>query len=204
MKNQVEKTISGLQANNFTVHYCENREEALEKTMSLIPIGATVGFGGSLTLEQVGIMADLRKRDDIDLLDRDAAVDANDMARICHEARMADVFLTSANAITETGMLVNKDGRGNRLSALVWGPKKIIVVAGTNKIVPDLKAAIERIENHAAPQNAMRLNRKTPCVKTGKCENCNSPERICRTTVITEKPYPEWIELVLVEEELGL
>lgn len=204
MKNQVEKAMFALKANNFGVHYCESSIQALEKVMELIPTGATVGFGGSLTLEQTGIVTALQKRTDIDLLDRSKATDACDLSRICQEARNADFFLCSSNAITETGLLVNKDGRGNRLSALVWGPKKVIIVAGVNKIVPDFEAALNRIKTQAAPLNAKKLNRKTPCVESGKCENCDSPERICRSLVVTEKPYPNQIEVILIDESLGL
>lgn len=165
----------------------------------------SASFGGSMTLVQTGIYDAVKAVDGLDVLDTyDTSIPRYEVLALRRKALTADLFLCSANAITECGRLVNLDGTGNRVAALAFGPRFVIVVAGRNKLVPDLDAAFERVRNYAAPLNNMRLGRKTPCVKTMRCEDCNSPERICNTWAVTEKSWPKnRIKVVLVDRTLG-
>ena len=137
--------------------------------------------------------------------DRREGLDAAASLERRRQALLADLFITGANAITEKGQLVNLDMYGNRVAGLTFGPKHVIVMAGRNKIVPDLQAAMNRIKAIAAPANTMRLDKKTPCVKTGVCQECKSPDRICNVWTITEKSFPKGrIKVILIDDELGL
>ena len=184
--------------------YCEcvdSVEEAVDVVESLMNEGDTVTVGGSMTLFEAGIMELLRsgKYNFLDRYEKDA-----DVQGIYEAAFTSDVYLMSSNAITENGELYNVDGNGNRVAALTWGPKSVIVVAGYNKIVKDVEEAKTRVKEIAAPANATRLGVETPCTKTGHCMNCASPKRICATTVITGRQRVQnRIKVVLVGEELG-
>jgi len=185
----------------------ETAQDACNIVLDLIPEGSKIGYGGSLTLDQIGIKEILRKRH-YDFIDREPAeIDEHDQYILRRESLFSDVFLMSTNAITMDGHLVNIDGIGNRSAALIFGPSKVIVIAGINKIVPDKEAAIHRIKNYVAPIHARRRNRQLPCAKTGKCMNCHASERFCNALVIIEHQYlknKERITVIIIGEELGL
>lgn len=198
--------ITALKANDFEAIYMDNSKEALKKVISLIPTSAKVGVGGSVTIREIGLLEALEKQGNnvfpIANWEQDLRVEEKLKVRI--EAMTSDIYLTSSNAITLKGQLVNIDGTGNRVGALIFGPKKVIVVAGANKLVDTLEDAFARIKSIACPLNGKRLNRKTPCALTGMCTDCNSPDRMCKITVILErKPNLSDITVVLVGENLG-
>jgi len=208
----VSKTIKALENNNMVAYYVENQCKAKELVKSLIPENSTVGFGGSVTLNETGIL-ELLKSGNYKLLDRSA--DGVDVAKIYRDSFSADFYLTSSNAITQNGELYNVDGYGNRVTALTFGPKQVIVIAGFNKIVKDLDEAILRVKTVAAPKNCVRLSKKTYCAECGRCvslnldnpemtDGCNSPDRICRQYVINAKqPDNNRFIVILVGENLG-
>ncbi len=181
--DKVNNCIEALKKNNMDAHYFTDLDDLYKKIDEYIADAEACGWGGSVTLDQTGVL-DHVKKSNCKCLDRDDP--ANDKESMQIASLSCDVFFMSSNAITEDGKLYNIDGNGNRAGALVYGPKKVVIVAGTNKIVKDLDAAIDRARNIAAPLNTKRLNRKTPCVVTGKCEDCASPERICCHEVLTE------------------
>lgn len=183
---------------NINPFIMESKEEAKEKVMSLIEEEQTVSWGGSKTLKQCGIIEALKNREDINVLDKEEDPEA------MKKSFNADVYLTGANAILKDGRIVNIDGRGNRVAATVYGPKRIIIVAGMNKIVDgSLDDAIARVKNEAAPENAKRLGKDTPCAETGECEDCSSSDRICRSIGIIEWRKTNDMDVVLVRDELG-
>ena len=197
----LEKCQGKLINNNFDASIFTSKEEVLEFLKKQIPAGSTVGTGGSMTLETVGVIDWLRASSSITYYDR---VGASDVEKILLAGQHADYYLMSSNAITLDGQLYNVDGRGNRLSALIYGPKKVFIVAGYNKIVKDIDDAITRVETIAAPQNCLRLNKGTPCTKLGTCAHCNMKDTICNSYVVTRRnAIPNRIHVLLVEEELG-
>ena len=160
-------------------------------------------LGGSMTLKQIGLLDKLREKD-LKLLDRDTAKTDDEKRKIQHEAFNCDYYLMSSNAITEDGKLVNIDGNGNRIAALIYGPANVIVIAGMNKVTADEDSAIKRIRTYAAPMNAIRLNKNTPCTRTGSCQDCLSDDCICSQILVTRKSnYKKRIKVILVGEELG-
>jgi L-lactate utilization protein LutB len=193
-----------LAANGMESFVAAGREGALEIALTLIPKGATVGLGGSLTVREVGLLEAL-KDGDYTLHDQyREGIGREESMRIRKAGTQADCFVSGSNAITCDGKLVNVDGLGNRLAGFCFGPGKVIIVAGRNKIVPDLDAALNRVRNVAGPINAMRFGLKTPCVTTARCTDCSSPERICNLTLIIEKSTIEGrINVILVNEDLG-
>jgi hypothetical protein len=198
-----------LEANHFEVFVTENRENAREVVLQeILPkIGAkSVSWGGSVTFVSSGLYNALKDSSDMDVLDTmDRSVPADEFMERRRQALLADLFFSGTNAVTEAGQLVNLDMIGNRIGGLTFGPKNVVILVGRNKIVPDLETAMYRIKNFVAPVNAMRLDMKTPCVKTSYCEECNSPSRICNTWTITEKSFPKGrIKIVLINEDLGL
>jgi len=196
--------LTALKANGFKVIYADNSKEALDKVMSLIPREAKVGIGGSVTVRDIGLVEAIKKQNNPIFMDWGKPLELKEKLKVRKEALTSDVYLTSSNAITLQGQLVNIDGTGNRVSAMIFGPKKVIVVAGVNKLVDTLDEALARIRNIAGPLNAKRLNLNTPCALTGKCTDCNSPDRMCKVTVILEKkPNLSDITIVLVGENLG-
>jgi hypothetical protein len=203
----VQETIKALAKNNIHACYVETVEEACKKVISLIPEGSKVGHGGSLTLQQLGIMEVLRKGN-YNFIDRyipDISEDRKYELR--RESLLADVFLMSTNALTKEGQLVDLDGSGDRVAALIFGPSKVIVVAGINKIVANIEAAVDRIKNYVAPIHAKRGNRDLPCAKEGKCVDCHAPKRFCNALVIIEHQYlktKDRLMVVIVGQELGL
>ena len=185
--------------------YADNAKEALDKVMFLIPKEAKVGIGGSVTVRDIGLVEAIEKQGNTIFMDRGRRpIELKEKIKVRKEALTSDVYLASSNAITLQGQLVNIDGTGNRVSAMIFGPKKVIIVAGANKLVDTLDEALARIRNIAGPLNGKRLNLKTPCALTGKCTDCNSPDRMCKITVILEKkPSLSDITIVLVGENLG-
>ena len=186
----------------FEAYYCSTADEAVAKVLELIPENDSVAWGGSVTLNTLGIKELLRSRGQ-KLIDRDA-VPPKEREKTMREAIVADTFLMSSNAITESGELFNIDGMGNRVVALCYGPKSVIVVAGMNKVVKDMDAAYSRVRNYVAPVNARRLGCKTPCAVIGQCADCVSPGCICANMVTTRYSRPNGkIKVVLVGEDLG-
>jgi L-lactate utilization protein LutB len=158
-----------------------------------------------MTFVKSGLYDLLKKRQDLDILDTyDKSVSAAQGLERRRKALLTDLFITGTNAITEKGHLINLDMVGNRIAALTFGPKAVIVMVGRNKLVPDLKSAMDRIKQYAAPVNAMRLDKKTPCLETGHCQDCNAPDRICNSWTITQKSFPKGrIIVILINQDLG-
>ena len=210
LEMKLERTVKALQSNRMDACWVKTKEEALEKVRALLPKGALAASGGSMTLDECGITALLRSGD-YDYLDREA-VSREEIPELFHRSFYADCYLMSSNAVTEQGELYNVDGNGNRVAALIYGPKSVIVVAGANKIVPDIPAAIKRVRCLAAPANAMRLHQETPCTKTGVCAGikgelaagCKAEQRICCSYVVSGyQRVPNRIHVILVAENLG-
>jgi LUD domain len=203
-EKQVERTINALKKNRFEAVYVPDSKAALQEVMKRTPDGATVGLGGSITLSQIGIMEALKDRN-IRLILPLQAKSEEERLELTRQSFSSDIFLSGTNAVTEDGKLYNVDGTGNRASAMFMGPKKVIVVAGVNKIVPDLQGAEMRVRYWTAPQNAKRLKRKTPCAETGFCADCTSPDRICNIYVtLAKRPLRTEVEVILVGENLGI
>lgn len=201
-EKMIQRTMKMLEQNNMTAHYAPTIPDAQQLVKQLIPQGATVACGGSMSLKEAGIMEILRSGD-YTFWDREA-VDSTQQGEILRKAFFADYYLSSSNAVTEQGELYNVDGNANRVAALCFGPKHVICVVGYNKIVPTLEDAKERVQAIAAPANTIRLQRETPCAVTGHCENCHSPQRICCTTVIHQQQREAGrIHVIIVGEELG-
>lgn len=203
-ENLAKTTMKNLEKRHFECHYCKTAEEAVTLASELVPSDSTVSFGGSMTLAESGMADALRQRDDITLLDRSKAGTPEEVKEIYHKSLNADYYFMSSNAITAEGELVNIDGTGNRVGALIYGPEHVIILAGMNKVSPTLEEAVSRIKNVASPLNANRLNRNTPCAATGLCADCLGPDCICSHTVITRKSAPEKrIKIILIGEPLG-
>lgn len=192
-----------LKAKGFIPSYFESEKEAIDYAMSLIDSNQTVGSGGSMTIKSLGLLNKLKERGNIiyhtDFFPND------DRKELYRKAGEADFYLSSANAITQGGDIVNIDGTANRVSALIYGCKNVMYLVGINKICADLDSAIDRVRNVASPLNTKRLNKKTPCAITGKCSYCNSPDCICNTTVISHHPTTkqENVYVIIINKELG-
>jgi len=197
-----------LESNNFEVHIAENVDAAKKIVREIVPrTGAkSISWGGSVTYVQTGLYQELKDYPGIEVLDTyEKGVPPEEMLERRRRSLLVDLFVTGTNAVTETGKLVNLDMTGNRVAGITFGPRNVIILVGRNKVVPDIEDAMLRIKNYAAPANAMRLDKKTPCVKTSICEECRSIERICNTWTITEKSFPKGrIKIVLINEDLGL
>ena len=192
--------VKNLQSRQFDAYYCATKEEALAKALALIPKGSSVGWGGAMTAQQIGLL-DALHSDDYRAIDRDLAPDRVQAMREC---LLTDVFVTGANALSLDGEMVNIDGMGNRVAAICYGPKSVIVIAGMNKVEQDLDAAINRARTVAAPMNKQRFPTETPCLATGSCADCKAPGCICNQIVITRNCRPAGrIKVILVGEELG-
>ncbi len=195
--------ISGLKKRNMNGFYCETKEDALKLALSFISEESVVTWGGSMSIIEIGLLDAIRSGN-YKALDRDTATSPEETRKIYLEAFHSDYFLMSANAITSDGELVNIDGIGNRVAALVYGPHNIIVIAGMNKVEPDLDAAMKRARNTAAPVNNQRLDKNNPCVSRGKCCDCTANACICCNIAITRTSLlPNRIHVILVGEELG-
>jgi L-lactate utilization protein LutB len=195
-----QKVIKGLNSRNMTGYYAADREEALKTALSLIPEGSSVTMGGGMSIHEIGLSQAL-KEGNWHFIDRDQIADKRAAMLAAYDA---DVFLSSVNAMTEDGILVNIDGNANRVSAIAQGPKKVLVIVGMNKICSDLDSAMKRARNVAAPINAQRFGLSTPCSKTGACMDCKSPDSLCAQFLITRFSHPEdRIHVVLVNDVLG-
>ena len=195
--------VKNLQNRHFEAYYCDNREEALEKALSLIPEGASVGWGGALSAKQIGLM-DAVNAGPYRAIDRDKCATQEEWKQAMLDCLLVDVFLTGANALSLDGQMVNIDGGGNRVAAIVYGPGSVIVVAGMNKVEDDLDAAINRARSVAAPMNAQRFGLDTPCSFTGSCADCRHERCVCNQLLVTRHCRPVGrIKFILVGEDLG-
>lgn len=201
---RVKRTIESLEKNNMNGYFVQNEQEAINKIEQLIKEGDTVSVGGSMTLFETGIIEMLRNGK-YNFLDRYAeGLTPEQIKDIYRKSFSADAYFASSNALTEKGELYNVDGNGNRVAAMLYGPDKVIVVVGVNKIVKDLDQAVIRNRETSAPANAKRLNKSTPCAKVGYCMDCKSDDRICSEyTVIRRQMKPGRIHVIIVNKELG-
>lgn len=195
--------VKALQNRHFEAHYCANREEALAKALELIPARASIGWGGATSAEQIGLLEAVRTGN-YKAIDRDQAKTPEQREEAMRRCLLTDVFITGANALSMDGQMVNIDGNGNRVAAIVYGPKSVIVVAGMNKAMDTLEAAVNRARTVAAPMNKQRFPMPTPCEFTGTCADCKSEGCICNQILITRNSKPAGrIKVILVGEELG-
>lgn len=206
---RLAKAQEALEKNNFEVHVAGSLDQARQVVLSrIVPASGAglISWGGSMTLHASGILEELRKQKGLTLLDPfDKNAGREENAKRRRQALLADLFFTGTNALTEGGQLINLDMYGNRVGALVFGPSHVVVLAGRNKLCVDVEEAMLRVKGYVSPANALRLKKKTPCVKSGFCEDCSSPERICNVWTITEKSFPKGrIKVVLVNQDLGL
>ena len=194
------KVIKGLESRNMTGYYAETKEDALKLALSLIPEGSSVGMGGCMSAEGIGLV-DALKSGNYNYIDRDAFEDKRAAMLLTYDA---DFFLSSANAVTDDGVIVNIDGNSNRVSAIAQGPKKVLFIVGMNKVTSDIDSAIRRARDVAAVTNAQRFDIGTPCKKTGSCMNCKSPDTICCNFLITRySRHVGRMHMILVGEDLG-
>ena len=192
--------IKGLESRNMTGYYAKTKEEALKIALGLIPEGSTVTNGGSMSIQEFGLTEVLTKGN-YNYIDREAYEDKRAAAIMAYDA---DVYLGSTNAVSNDGILVNIDGNSNRVSAYAFGPKKLILVVGMNKVADDLDGAMKRARAEAATMNAQRFGLSTPCASTGKCFDCKSPDTICCQFLITRySRHKDRIHVILVDDELG-
>lgn len=195
-----QKVIKGLESRNMTGYYAASKEEAVKLALELIPEGSSVTMGGAMSAHEIGLV-DVLKDGNFNFIDRDQYEDKRAAMLMAYDA---DVFLASANAMTEDGVIVNIDGNSNRVSAIAQGPKKVVFIVGMNKICDDVDGAMKRARNVAAPINAQRFGLQTPCSKTGSCMNCKSPDTICCQILITRFSRHEGrIHVILVNDNLG-
>ena len=195
-----QKVIKGLESRNMSAEYAPSREEALRKALEQIPEGSTIAMGGAMSAHEIGLVDELRNGP-YHFIDRDAMTDKRAAMLAAYDA---DVFLSSANAITEDGILVNIDGNSNRVSAIAQGPRKVLFIIGMNKVCDDVDGAMKRARSVAAPTNAQRFGLSTPCAKTGSCMDCKSPDTICCQFLITRfSRHPGRIHVILVNDSLG-
>jgi hypothetical protein len=204
IEEKAKKAIEKLVAHEFKAIYVKTKEEAVQEVWKHITPKQRIGVGGSLTIRGLGILEKLEAQGCTIYDHWKPGLSKENILEIRKAQMTSDLFLSSANAITLNGELVNIDGKGNRVNSINFGPGKVILIAGYNKIVEDVQEGIKRIKNVAAPLNARRLNIDVPCAKVGKCVDCNSPNRICRVVMIHERrPFLTDIIIILVGEELG-
>ena len=195
-----EHVIKGLQSRNMSGYYAKNKEEALKTALELIPKGSSISMGGCMSAQEIGLVSAL-KESDYHFIDR-SKMEPREALLAAYDA---DIFLASANAMTDDGILVNIDGNSNRVSCIAQGPKKVIFIVSMNKICSDLDSAMKRARNIAAPANAQRFDIKTTCKLTGRCSDCKSPDTICCQFLITRySRHTDRIHVILVNESLGL
>ena len=201
---QAKTVIKALEKRNMRGYYCSDCASAVKLAEELVPAGSTVSFGGSMSLSDSGVMDMLRNRSDIRLIDRSKASSPEETKQMYRDSFSSDVYFMSTNAITLDGELINIDGNGNRVAALIYEPDKVVMVVGMNKLVSTVEDGVNRVSDIAAPANGVRLNKQTPCATTGFCHDCLSPECMCSHTVITRRCYtPDRIHVILVGETLG-
>ena len=202
-EKQAQILIKNLKSRHFDAVFCKTKEDALQQALEWIPQGATVGWGGALSARQIGLM-DAVRSGDYRAIDRDASRTPEEREQAAKDCLTADVFLTGANALSLDGQMVSVDGTGNRVAAIIYGPKTVLVVAGMNKVTDSLESAITRARTVAAPMNQQRFQLNNPCTVTGICADCKSEECICNQIVITRHCRPAGrIKFILVGEDLG-
>ena len=202
-ENVANTIIKNLSKRQIEGYYCADSISATQKAFELMPNGSSIGWGGSITLVETGLI-DAIKNENYKIINRDVGTNLEDQRKIYGEICCSDFFLMSTNAITLDGELINIDGRGNRVAFLCYGPQNVLILAGINKVVSDIESGIKRVRDIAAPPNGIRLNRNTPCTQTGKCANCLSPDCMCGQIVITRRSgIPNRIKVILIGEELG-
>lgn len=196
--------VKNLQSHHFEAYYCSDKAEALAKALELIPEGSSVGWGGALSAQQIGLI-DALNAGNYNTIDRDKAANPAERVKLMKQCLTADVFITGANALSMDGQMVNIDGNGNRVAAIVYGPDSVVVIAGMNKAVDTIENAVQRARTVAAPMNMQRFAAlQTPCQVTGQCANCKSGDSICNQLLITRNSKPAGrIKIILVGEELG-
>ncbi len=207
-KLKLEAAKENLEKNRFKVFIAPNAKAAKEIAINDIIPGLdikTVSWGGSMSFVATGLFHELKDNPDLEVLNTfNQKLTPEQMLELRRQSLMVDLFITGTNAVTQDGHLVNLDMVGNRVAAIMWGPKHVLLIIGRNKICEDLEEAMLRIKNYAAVVNTMNLDKKTPCVKTGTCQDCSSPDRICNYWTITEKSFiKERIKIILVNEDLG-
>lgn len=207
-KLRLEKVKGQLENNDFEVFLADDVSEAKRLVLEeIIPASgaSSISYGGSMTMKAAGIQDALLEVEGIELLrPDDPKLNNDEKMEIRRKGLLVDLYFSGTNALTEDGTLVNLDMIGNRVGAITYGPRQVVILVGRNKLVPDLDSAMYRIKDYAAPVNTMRLNFKTPCAKTGECEDCSSPMRICNSWTITEKSFPKKrIKIILINQDLG-
>ena len=203
-KKRATQLVKNLKSRHFDACYCETVQQALEAALQLIPNGASVGWGGAMSAQQIGLMDALRQGE-YTLFDRQLCTGPEEIAKVYMDCLGADYFLTGANGLSMDGEMVNIDGTGNRLAAITYGPKNVIVIAGMNKVADTLEDAIARARSVAAPVNMQRFDLKAPCSVTGVCADCKSDDCICNQILITRNCRPAGrIKFILVGQDLGM
>lgn len=198
-----QKVIKGLESRNMSGYYAASKEEALKKALEIIPEGSSVTMGGAMSAYEIGLV-DAIKAGNYRFIDRENAKTPEEKRKAMLEGYDADFFLSSANAMTDDGVLVNIDGNSNRVSMIAQGPKKVLFIIGMNKVTSDIDSAMKRARNVAAPINAQRFGLSTPCSKLGTCMNCKSPDTICCQFLITRfSRHTDRIHVILVNDDLG-
>lgn len=206
---KLEKVRKALEANNFEAYVAESAEEAGKIVLdTIVPAlkGGVVSWGGSLTLGECGVTKSFFESPDWDVINvGEKGLSSDEKLQRRRQGLLSDLYFLGTNAVTEDGVLVNLDMIGNRVAALTFGPNKVVVLIGRNKICSDLYSAMERVKEYASPANCIRLNMKTPCIKSASCVDCSTDDRICNSWVITEKAFPPGrTAVVLINEDLGL
>lgn len=195
--------VKNLRSRHFEAYYCNDKQEALEKALDLIPDGSSVGWGGAMSAVEIGLM-DAIRNGDYRALDREACQTPEDRQKLEMDCLAADVFITGANAMSMDGQMVSIDGTGNRVAAIIYGPKKVLVVTGMNKVCDTLEGAVQRARTVAAPMNMQRFMKDTPCAVTGVCGDCKSETCICNQILVTRNCRPaNRICFLVVGEDLG-
>nr|WP_297704528.1 lactate utilization protein [uncultured Butyrivibrio sp.] len=198
-----QKVIKGLESRNMTGYYASTKEEALAKALEIIPEGSSVTMGGAMSAHEIGLVEAI-KNGNYNFIDRDKASTAEEKRAAMLAGYDADFFLSSANAMTEDGVIINIDGNSNRVSMIAQGPKHVLFIVGMNKICDDVDGAMKRARNVAAPINAQRFGLSTPCSKTGSCMDCKSPDTICCQFLMTRfSRHKDRIHVILVNDNLG-
>lgn len=194
--------MKAMESRHFEAYYCGTKEEALKKALELIPEGSVVAWGGSVTMNEIGLSEALHSGN-YQLIDRDAAP-PEERRKLMRQGLLADYFISGANAVSEDGEIVNIDGMGNRVGAIVYGPDHVVIIAGMNKVAKTLEDAVKRARTIAAPINKQRFGGTTPCAKTGSCGDCKAEDCICCQMLVTRVCRPAGrIKVILVGEELG-
>lgn len=200
----MKEVLANLEKNGFEALYFDGRQDAENYILNQIEPGMKIGFGGSMTLKTLDLLKKVEEKGGIGLDHNRMGLSKEEAAAVTKEQSGSDIFLTSTNALTQKGYLVNCDGRGNRVSNMIFGPKRVIIVTGKNKLCTDVEDAMERIANVAAPPNNRRMKTNNPCVETGRCMDCDAPNRICRIyTVMKRRPMATPTTVIIIGENMG-